>query len=282
MSFFLGLVSLCTLTLLAYERYNMACKPMAGFKLSVRRSCQGLLFIWLYCLFWAVAPLLGWSSYGPEGVQTSCSLAWEERSWSNYSYLIFYTLLCFILPTAVIVYCYSNVLVSMRKVGHSFLLLTNNKDLFVVSMQMTLRNFRSTKALNFKGGRTVLRKMSMRYGWSWPWSSPSSSAGCLTPPSLWLYLWIQRSTSRLWWPPCRCTLPRPAPSTIPSSTSLLTNRCVYCVFSDSVFMFVSSIELGLLCNETLQSFSEICSPSFGSCLWKSCPVGDTSLVTPVV
>ncbi|KAL0155166.1 hypothetical protein M9458_049429, partial [Cirrhinus mrigala] len=100
------LVSLCTLTLLAYERYNVVCKPMAGFKLNVRRSCQGLLFVWLYCLFWAVTPLLGWSSYGPEGVQTS---------WNNYSYLIFYTLMCFILPTAVIVYCYSNVLVSMRK-----------------------------------------------------------------------------------------------------------------------------------------------------------------------
>lgn len=120
-SYFLGLVSLCTLTLLAYERYNIVCSPMAGFKLNVCRSCQGLLLVWLYCLFWAVAPLLGWSSYGPEGVQTSCSLGWEERSWTNYSYLIAYTLMCFLLPTAVIIYCYSNVLVFMRKVGGSLL-----------------------------------------------------------------------------------------------------------------------------------------------------------------
>ncbi|KTF80427.1 hypothetical protein cypCar_00039741 [Cyprinus carpio] len=62
---YFGLVSLCTLTLLAYERYNVVCKPKAGLKLNVCRSCQGLLFIWLYCLFWAVAPLLGWSLYGP-------------------------------------------------------------------------------------------------------------------------------------------------------------------------------------------------------------------------
>ncbi|KAK7117590.1 hypothetical protein R3I94_022974 [Phoxinus phoxinus] len=116
---YFGLVSLCTLTLLAYERYNIVCKPMAGFKLNVCRSCQGLVLVWLYCLFWAVAPLLGWSSYGPEGVQTSCSLGWEERSWTNYSYLIAYTLMCFILPTAVIIYCYSNILVSMRKINKS-------------------------------------------------------------------------------------------------------------------------------------------------------------------
>lgn len=114
---FSGLVSLCTLTLLAYERYNVVCKARAGLKLTMRRSIIRLLFVWIFCLFWAVTPLLGWSSYGPEGVQTSCSLAWEERSWSNYSYLIFYTLICFIFPVAVIIYCYSKVLTSMNKVG---------------------------------------------------------------------------------------------------------------------------------------------------------------------
>lgn len=110
-------MSLCTLTLLAYERYNVVCKPRSSLKLSMRRSIIGLLFVWIYCLFWAVAPLFGWSSYGPEGVQTSCSLAWEERSWSNYSYLILYTLLCFILPVAVIIYSYCKVLTSMNRVG---------------------------------------------------------------------------------------------------------------------------------------------------------------------
>ncbi|XP_029500574.2 parietopsin [Oncorhynchus nerka] len=116
---YFGLVSMCTLTLLAYERYIVVCKPMAGFKMNVRRSVQGLLGVWLFCLFWAVPPLLGWSSYGPEGVQTSCSLGWEERSWSNYSYLILYTLFCFLLPVAIIIYCYANVLTSMRRLNHS-------------------------------------------------------------------------------------------------------------------------------------------------------------------
>uniref|UniRef100_A0A3Q1GGW1 Parietopsin n=1 Tax=Acanthochromis polyacanthus TaxID=80966 RepID=A0A3Q1GGW1_9TELE len=116
---YFGLVSLCTLTLLAYERYNMVCKPKAGLKLSMRRSIIGLLFVWIFCLFWAVTPLFGWSSYGPEGVQTSCSLAWEERSWSNYSYLIFYTLLCFLLPVAIIIYCYFKVLKSMNRLNRS-------------------------------------------------------------------------------------------------------------------------------------------------------------------
>lgn len=114
---FPGLVSLCTLTLLSYERYNVVCRPRNALKLSMRRSIHGLLIVWTFCLFWAVAPLFGWSGYGPEGVQTSCSLAWEERSWSNYSYLVLYTLLCFIVPVAVIIYCYAKVLTSMNTVS---------------------------------------------------------------------------------------------------------------------------------------------------------------------
>ncbi|XP_036375627.1 parietopsin [Megalops cyprinoides] len=116
---YFGLVSLCTLTLLAYERYNVVCKPRAAFKMDMKRSYKGLLFVWLFCLFWAVTPLLGWSSYGPEGVQTSCSLSWEERSWSNYSYLILYTLLCFLLPVAIIIFCYCKTISSMRKLNKS-------------------------------------------------------------------------------------------------------------------------------------------------------------------
>ncbi|XP_038150245.1 parapinopsin-like [Cyprinodon tularosa] len=116
---YFGLVSLCTLTLLAFERYNVVCRPKAAFTLTMRRIIKGLLFVWIFCLFWAVTPLFGWSSYSPEGVQTSCSLAWEERSWSNYSYLILYTLLCFIVPVAVIIYCYFHVLKSLRKLNRS-------------------------------------------------------------------------------------------------------------------------------------------------------------------
>ncbi|CAG08706.1 unnamed protein product [Tetraodon nigroviridis] len=78
---YFGLVSLCTLTLLAYERYNVVCKPRAGLKLNMRRSL--------------------------------------ERSWNNYSYLILYTLLCFILPVGVIIYCYTKVLTSMNKLNKS-------------------------------------------------------------------------------------------------------------------------------------------------------------------
>lgn len=122
----------------------------------MRRSVIGLFLVWVFCLFWAVTPLFGWSSYGPEGVQTSCSLAWEERSWSNYSYLILYTLLCFIFPVTVIIYCYSKVLTSMNKVGswwllHVYYTFTHS---YLHSHLFAIHHLRTqTKWLSFNGCR---------------------------------------------------------------------------------------------------------------------------------
>lgn len=101
---------------MAYEHYHIICKPMGAFKITLRRNAKGLLLVWLYCLFWATAPLLGWGSYGPEGVQTSCSLAWQERTWVSYSFLIPYWFFSFFLPMWMIIYCYCNILTSIRRV----------------------------------------------------------------------------------------------------------------------------------------------------------------------
>ncbi|KAK6482771.1 pinopsin-like, partial [Huso huso] len=105
---YFGIVSLWTFTILAYERYNIVCQPIGALKRNQRRGYQGLPFIWFFCLLWAVAPLLGWSSNGPEGVQTSCSIGREKRSWSNYSYQIAYLLFCFIIPVIGIIFSYCN------------------------------------------------------------------------------------------------------------------------------------------------------------------------------
>ncbi|XP_069086166.1 pinopsin-like [Pleurodeles waltl] len=114
---YFGIISLWSLTILALERYNVVCKPGGALKLNHKRGFLGLTFIWLFCLIWAVAPLFGWSSYGPEGVKTSCSVSWEKRSWSNYSYIIAYFITCFIIPLTIIGFSYYNILKSLYKLN---------------------------------------------------------------------------------------------------------------------------------------------------------------------
>ncbi|XP_053319642.1 pinopsin-like [Spea bombifrons] len=114
---YFGIVSLWSLTILAYERYNVVCQPIGALKLSSIRGFQGLIFIWIFCLIWAIAPLFGWSSYGPEGVLTSCSIGWEVRSWNNYSYIIAYFLTCFVIPVSIIGFSYGKILQSLHRLN---------------------------------------------------------------------------------------------------------------------------------------------------------------------
>ncbi|KAL6480583.1 hypothetical protein MHYP_G00116160 [Metynnis hypsauchen] len=113
---YFGLVSLCTLTLLAHERYNVVCKPMAGFKLNIRKSCQNLAFIWLFCLFLAVSPLLEIvrSRGGPDSLLSGLGGEIMEQLQLSAP------LHAFLLPHPhIIIYCYTNVLLSMCKLNKS-------------------------------------------------------------------------------------------------------------------------------------------------------------------
>ncbi|CAH2277711.1 vertebrate ancient opsin-like [Pelobates cultripes] len=114
---YFGIVSLWSLTVLAYERYNVVCQPIGALKLSTIRGYRGLAFIWLFCLIWAIAPLFGWSSYAPEGVQTSCSIGWEVRSWNNYSYSITLFITSFIIPVGIIGMSYGSIILSLYKLN---------------------------------------------------------------------------------------------------------------------------------------------------------------------
>ncbi|XP_043574003.1 pinopsin-like isoform X2 [Chiloscyllium plagiosum] len=62
-----GIVGLWSLAILAFERYIIICKPMGDFRFQQRHAVWGCLFTWIWALVWTMPPLLGWSSYVPEG-----------------------------------------------------------------------------------------------------------------------------------------------------------------------------------------------------------------------
>ncbi|XP_052778441.1 rhodopsin-like [Mya arenaria] len=64
-------------------------------------GCQIVSFIIALC------PLIGFGSYGLEAHGTSCGLAWEDTSAASQGYLVLITVVCFALPLAIIVVCYS-------------------------------------------------------------------------------------------------------------------------------------------------------------------------------
>lgn len=55
-------------------------------------------------LIWATLPIFGWSHYSLEGVQTSCSVEWNEKNFNVLSYNVTILIAVFILPVSIIAY----------------------------------------------------------------------------------------------------------------------------------------------------------------------------------
>eukprot|EP00794_Sanderia_malayensis_P003269 gene3269-3750_t len=65
-----------------------------------------ILLLWLKGLIWSAAPLVGWATYGPEGLNISCAIAWEKSDKGNVSFLILLFFVNYVLPICILVYCY--------------------------------------------------------------------------------------------------------------------------------------------------------------------------------
>ncbi|KAM6923549.1 teleost multiple tissue opsin 3a [Xenentodon cancila] len=138
-----GIVSLVSLSILSYERYVTVLQHSQVDISDFRKAWLCVGGSWLYSLFWTLPPFLGWSSYGPEGAGTSCSVQWHLRSPTSVSYVLCLFIFCLLLPLLLMVYCYGQILVAIRRVGKVNLLAAQRREqrilvmvLFMVSCYM--------------------------------------------------------------------------------------------------------------------------------------------------
>ncbi|XP_066280127.1 pinopsin-like [Branchiostoma lanceolatum] len=112
-----GLVSLISLAVISFERYRMVVKPKGpgSSYLTYNKVGLAILFIYLYCLLWTTLPIVGWSSYELEGPEIGCSVAWEEHSLSNTSYIVVLFIMCLFAPLLIIIYSYYRLWYKVKK-----------------------------------------------------------------------------------------------------------------------------------------------------------------------
>ena len=105
---FFALGSMMHLAGAAYERYFTFNKLLSNGerKLNKSKTVRLCALLWAYAFFWSVVPVFGWSSYVQEGVGTSCAVNWRSSHTADVSYALFLIVACFVLPVAVIIYCY--------------------------------------------------------------------------------------------------------------------------------------------------------------------------------
>uniref|UniRef100_UPI003AAE1E20 opsin-3 n=1 Tax=Centroberyx gerrardi TaxID=166262 RepID=UPI003AAE1E20 len=106
-----GIVSIMTLSALAYERYIRVVHARV---VDFTWTWRAIAHIWLYSLAWTGAPLLGWNRYTLEIHRLGCSLDWASKDPNDASFILFFLLACFFVPVGIMIYCYGNILYTVR------------------------------------------------------------------------------------------------------------------------------------------------------------------------
>ncbi|XP_075617938.1 pinopsin-like [Balearica regulorum gibbericeps] len=112
-----GIVSLISLAVLSYKRYCTMTGKTEADTTNYRKTWTGIVLSWTYSLVWTAPPLFGWSSYGPEGPGTMCSVNWHSKDANNASYIICLFIFCLVIPFVIIVYSYGKLLCTVRQVS---------------------------------------------------------------------------------------------------------------------------------------------------------------------
>ncbi|XP_019881016.1 parapinopsin [Aethina tumida] len=111
----LGISSITTLTVLAFERYMIVCHSFSKYSLSNRGSIYVLVCIWIYSCFLTVPPLVGWGKYVAESANISCSVNWHEKSMNAKTYIIYLFVFGLKIPLILIIFSYANIIRTIKK-----------------------------------------------------------------------------------------------------------------------------------------------------------------------
>ncbi|XP_070608545.1 opsin-VA-like isoform X3 [Erythrolamprus reginae] len=112
-----GIVALWSLALLAFERYVVICRPLGNGHFKGKQAALGIAFVWVFSLIWTIPPTMGWSSYTPSKIGTTCEPNWYSGEYNDHTFIITFFITCFIMPLLVILGSYGKLMRKLRKVS---------------------------------------------------------------------------------------------------------------------------------------------------------------------
>lgn len=101
--FLIGSSTIFLLVAMSFERFYIVYDLMS--QRVLKRSVYVAIIVAClgFGLFWSALPLLGWSYYSFEGLGTSCSIKWNERSLNVISYNVTILVFVFLVPLIILV-----------------------------------------------------------------------------------------------------------------------------------------------------------------------------------
>ncbi|XP_061700294.1 visual pigment-like receptor peropsin [Syngnathoides biaculeatus] len=119
LNIFFGMASIGLLTVVAVDRYLTICRPEIGEKMTARSYNLLILAAWLNGLFWSTMPIVGWAGYAPDPTGATCTINWRKNDLSFISYTMTVIVVNFVVPLAIMFYCYYNVSVTVNRYNGS-------------------------------------------------------------------------------------------------------------------------------------------------------------------
>nr|BBN67177.1 P-opsin [Lethenteron camtschaticum] len=116
---YFGVVALWSLALLAFERYFVICRPLGNFRLHSKHAVLGLAVVWVFSLACTIPPVLGWSSYRPSMIGTTCEPNWYSGELHDHTFIMMFFTTCFIFPLAVIFFSYGKLIQKLKKASET-------------------------------------------------------------------------------------------------------------------------------------------------------------------
>ena len=105
--FLLALVSITHLAAISAAKYLTITRSLTRDSYFNKKKVMLIILAsWIYSFGFSVAPLVGWSRYGLEGTNVTCSVKWESSLPSDQAYFGVAIFTCYFLPLAVIIFSY--------------------------------------------------------------------------------------------------------------------------------------------------------------------------------
>ena len=102
----IGLGTMLHHTVLAVEKCWKIHHPMTT-HVTHKQMLKIIFVLWMFTGVWGIFPLIGWSSYGPEGTGAACSIKWQSDDLIDTSFIICIFVLFFLFPVVAMVVSYA-------------------------------------------------------------------------------------------------------------------------------------------------------------------------------
>lgn len=110
-----GTVSICSMLVIGYDRYNVIVKGFNGTKITTGKAMGIILASWIYGVVTCSGPFIGWGNYALEGQLLSCSYDYLTEDWNAKSFVLYAYVFNYVVPVSICIFFYSQIVMAVVK-----------------------------------------------------------------------------------------------------------------------------------------------------------------------